>query len=85
MLLGTPVVCANVGGIPSMITDGLEGLLFEKGNSEGLAEAVIKLWDDEKLADKLGKNARIRAKRTHDGERNFNRLIEIYQAIGDKK
>jgi len=85
MLLGTPVVCANVGGVPSMITDGLEGLLFEKGNTEKLAEAVIKLWDDEKLAEKLGKNARIRAKRTHDGERNFNRLIEIYQAIGDKK
>lgn len=85
MLLGTPVVCANVGGVPSMISDGLEGLLFEKGNDQGLAEAVIKLWDDEKLAEKLGKNARIRANRTHDGERNFNRLIEIYQAIEDKK
>lgn len=85
MLLGTPVVCANVGGVPSMVTDGLEGLLFEKGSKEGLAEAILKIWDDDGLAQKLGRNARIRAKRTHDGERNFNRLIEIYQAIEGKK
>lgn len=85
MLLGTPVVCANVGGVPSMVTDGLEGLLFEKGSKDGLAEAILKIWDDDGLAQKLGRNARIRAKRTHDGERNFNRLIEIYQAIEGKK
>jgi len=85
MLLGVPVVCANVGGVPSMVEDGLEGLLFEKGNAKELAEALLKIWDDETLAGRLGKNAAIRARRTHDGDKNFNRLIEIYRAIEDKK
>lgn len=85
MLLGVPVVCANVGGVPSMVKDGKEGLLFEKGNAKQLAEAVIKIWDEDSLAEKLGKEAQIRAKKTHDREANVNRLMEIYHAIGDSK
>ena len=81
MLLGMPVVCANVGGVPSVIEGEKEGLLFEKGNAKALAEAVISLWDDDAKALKLGKNAQIRAKRNHDGERNFSRLLEIYRQI----
>lgn len=83
MLLGMPVVCAEVGGVPSVMEGGKEGILFEKGNAKALADAVIALWDDEVLAQKLGKNAQLRARRSHDGERNFNRLMEIYHAIGD--
>ena len=85
MLLGVPVVCANVGGVPSMVRDEVEGLLFEKGNAKQLAEAVIRIWDEDSLAVKLGKAAKIRAKRTHDRETNLNRLMEIYRTIGDSK
>lgn len=85
MLLGMPVVSANVGGVPSVIEGGKEGILFEKGNAKALAEAVITLWDDEMMAQKLGKNAQLRARRSHDGERNFRRLLEIYRAIGDNQ
>ena len=85
MLLGVPVVCADVGGVSSMVTDNSEGLLFEKGNAEQLAEAVIKIWDDERVAEKLGKAAKVRAMKTHNREKNFERLMEIYQAIGDEK
>jgi len=84
MLLGVPIVCANVGGVPSMVTDQKEGLLFEKGNVKQLADAIIKIWDEEGLAERLGKTAKIRAHKTHDGEQNFKRLLEIYQAIEDK-
>ena len=33
------------------------------------------------LAEKLGKAAAIRAKKVHDGDANFRRLVEIYRAI----
>ena len=88
MLLGMPVVASFVGGIPDMVTDGKDGLLVPKENPQALAEAIIKLWSEEKGADgltpaeRLGENAAKRARITHDNARNYQRLMEIYEDIG---
>ena len=87
MLLGTPVIAPRVGGIPSMITDRREGLLYEGGNVEELADTLITLWKDESvlpLSGRLSKAAVMRARTAHDPERNFNRLKEIYRDIAEK-
>lgn len=88
MLLGVPVAASDVGGIPDMVTDGKDGILFQMGNVEALAEAVSRLWDEEKdpegltLAQRLSGQAAKRALEVHDGERNYLRLLEIYRQIG---
>lgn len=87
MLLGTPVIAARVGGIPSMITDRKEGLLYTGNNVDELADTVIELWKDESflpLAGRLAKAAVMRARAAHDPEANFNRLKEIYKEINEK-
>lgn len=80
MLLGVPVVAANVGGIPDMITHEKDGLLFESGNAKQLAEAIIRVFHGE-LAEKLSAKARERAAKVHDGASNYRRLMEIYEYI----
>lgn len=88
MLLGVPVVASFVGGIPDMLTDGKEGLLVPKENEQALAEAILRIWSKEQdadgltLAQRLSQNAVNRAKVTHDGDRNYQRLLEIYEDIG---
>lgn len=88
MLLGVPVAASDAGGIPDMVTDGKDGILFQMGNVEALAEAVSRLWDEEKdpegltLAQRLSGQAAKRALEVHDGERNYLRLLEIYRQIG---
>ncbi len=81
MLLGVPVVASRVGGIPSLIAEEEEGLLFEACNADGLAEDIIRIWKDDNLAMKLSAKARERAVLTHDADANFRRLIEIYEEI----
>lgn len=81
MCLGVPVVASAVGGIPSMLAHEKEGLLFEKGNTRALAEAVKRLWKDDGLCERLSQGASFKAKATHDGEKNFSRLMEIYKEI----
>ncbi|MBR5597803.1 MAG: glycosyltransferase family 4 protein [Lachnospiraceae bacterium] len=81
MLLGTPVVASYTGGIPSMVTDGKEGLLFEKGNVTALAKAIMKTWEDSALVDEMSKNAGNRARQTHDADENYKTLIAIYKNI----
>ena len=82
MLLGTPVVAARVGGIPSMINDGKDGILFEKADPESLAKAILQIWDEPVIAGVYGENAKKHALLTHDPDTNYDRLLEIYREIG---
>ncbi len=81
MLLGVPAIAARVGGIPGIMEDGVEGILYEPNDPDSLAEAVDKIWSDEDLRGKLTQNARKRALTDHDPEKNYKRLLEIYDEI----
>lgn len=81
MLLGMPSVAANTGGIPTIFFDKKDGLLFEKGNVDALAECVIEMFSDMGKMEQYGKTARIHAMDTHNPDKNYQRLLEIYQEI----
>jgi glycosyltransferase involved in cell wall biosynthesis len=53
-----PVIAANVGGLAEYFTDGVNGLLFEKGNVRELAETIVKLLNDRPLLTKMQDQAR---------------------------
>ncbi len=85
MLLGVPAVAAKVGGIPDMLTDKRDGVLFEKGNPEELKKAILQIWDEPVIAAVYGDNAREHARITHDADANYERLMEIYRTIDEGK
>lgn len=86
-LLGVPVAASMTGGIPDMIEDGKDGLLFPVGDVKKMAEQIEALWNrtrDENglcLAERISEGARRKARITHDGEANYLRLLEIYDKI----
>lgn len=81
MLLGVPVVASRTGGIPSMVEDGVTGLLFHNEDAEDLADSIDRIWSDQALAKELSANERSRASHIHDGNKNYERLLEIYREI----
>jgi glycosyltransferase involved in cell wall biosynthesis len=50
---GLPVVASRVGGLPEMIRDGDNGLLFEEGNLDELTQALARLLADAPLRQEL--------------------------------
>lgn len=56
MLEGKPVVAANVDAIPNIIKDGENGILVPPDDSKAAAKAIIKIYSDKLLAEKLRKN-----------------------------
>jgi glycosyltransferase involved in cell wall biosynthesis len=52
-----PVVASRVGGIPDLVQDGINGLLVEPGDAEGLADALVRVLDEPELAGRLGAGA----------------------------
>ncbi len=89
-LLGVPAAASQAGGIPDIIEDGKDGLLFPVGDVEKLAGAIERIWDrtkdenGETLSQRLSRRAREKARIIYDGERNYARLLEIYEAVGKK-
>jgi len=57
---GKPVIGAKIGGIPELIEDGKDGLLFESSNNEDLAEKINYLLKNSNKIIEMGKNAKKR-------------------------
>ncbi|WP_344714924.1 glycosyltransferase family 4 protein [Winogradskyella damuponensis] len=58
MALGLPVVSTNVGGLPFLISNNIDGILVEPKNVNAMVGAIIKLSSDEDNRNKLVSNAR---------------------------
>ncbi len=50
---GLPVVASRIGGIPEVIADEVNGLLFEPGNAGDLTRQLRRLIDEPQLLDRL--------------------------------
>jgi glycosyltransferase involved in cell wall biosynthesis len=50
---GVPVVGSRRGGIPEMVLDGVNGLVFEPDDPASLVSAIVKLRDDPALLSSL--------------------------------
>ncbi|WP_159617401.1 D-inositol-3-phosphate glycosyltransferase [Arthrobacter zhaoguopingii] len=58
---GTPVLAANVGGLPQAVSDGRTGLLVEGHSAGGWAAALERLFDDTGYREALGRGAAVHA------------------------
>lgn len=81
MLLGVPCVASYVGGIPDMLEHGTEGFLYQHNAPYMLAHYIMKIFDDDILANKFSCKSREKALKMYDQDQNTKRLIEIYKEI----
>ena len=77
MAMGCPLVAARIGGIPEMVDDGSNGLLFEPARPSDLADKLERLLDDRALAARLGHQAGLDAARRFSPE-SVARASELF-------
>lgn len=79
--LGKPVIGSNIGGIPELIEDGVDGFLFEPGNAEELSEKIAYLISQPRLREEMGKNAQKKMEEKYNPEVYYQRLMGVYQKL----
>jgi glycosyltransferase involved in cell wall biosynthesis len=85
MACGRPVIGTRVGGIPEMIEDEITGLLVSPGDPNGLAESLLRLLEDPKLAEAMGRRGRAKVESLFTEEkyfRGFTELLTLADAVG---
>ncbi|OCR00680.1 glycosyl transferase [Oscillatoriales cyanobacterium USR001] len=80
MAAGTPVVAARSGGIPDIVTDGVNGYLFDPTDEEGAIAAAQRLFAHPSERETLRHNARIEAERWGWAAAT-NQLRRYYQSV----
>ncbi len=78
MVAGVPPIATSVGGVPEVMEEGRTGFLAAQGDVAGLAEAVVRLLDDDVLRRRVGSQAREEALRRFPAEEMIDRLDALY-------
>ena len=76
---GVPVICSRLGAMREIVEDGQTGLHFTPGDAEDLAKKVQWAWNHPEEIERMGEAARREYERKYTAEKNYPRLMEIYQ------
>ncbi len=77
MALEKAVVGSNAGGISDLIKDGKNGFLFEKGNSDDLANKLRVLLKDKNLTIEMGKEGKKFVQENFSNEKYIENYIQM--------
>ena len=80
MACGKPVIGTNVGGIPSLIRDGVNGFLVPPNDPQAIAEKIIYLLSQEDKAKRMGAKGKEFVARTFSTEK----YVEGYARVLDE-
>ena len=81
MLVGTPSIATFVGGVPSILKDGVEGKLVPSGDPAALAGAIRRWFLHPEEAEAGVEAARQTALNRHDAKRNAEATLAVYRQL----
>ncbi len=76
-----PVIATNVGGIPEIVRDGVNGILVPPGDPKALSRAIISLLKNKDLAGRIAKEGFHLAKEKFSVERMARDTKKIYDRL----
>jgi glycosyltransferase involved in cell wall biosynthesis len=80
-LVGMPCVASYVGGIPSLVEEGVTGWMYPVGDAVALAKRIRDIFLNDDLAISLGQNARQAALQRHDPSAVTASVLETYRSV----
>jgi glycosyltransferase involved in cell wall biosynthesis len=81
MAMEVPVVATRIAGLPTLVEDGVSGLLIPPQNGGELTAALSRVITDRKLAADLGAAGRQRIEEKFSFARRMEKIVAIYDAV----
>jgi glycosyltransferase involved in cell wall biosynthesis len=77
--LAKAVVATDIGGIPEMVEDGVNGYLFPLEDAGVLTARLEKLLLEPVLRREMGQRGREKAESLYNSRRHYEKMMEIYK------
>jgi glycosyltransferase involved in cell wall biosynthesis len=81
---GLPVIASRLGNMAEMVTDRVNGLLFGPADSGDLAAVIEWALAHPDELEQMGAHARSEFEQKYTPQKNYQALMEIYQAVLDR-
>lgn len=78
---GRCVVASDVGGIPSLVEHGKDGLLFESDDLDAYTSAILELAESRDRRRAMARAGRMKARAQYSWDVITDRLVEIYEQV----
>lgn len=85
MMLGKPTIAANSAGSTEIISDGIDGILYEPGNEHDLASKIIRLIQSPDLAKLIAEKGRQSTRKRFGEKHRFDELMQHFSSLPRKK
>lgn len=83
---GRAVIGGRAGGIPDVVRDGQNGFLVHPDDHGGIAEAIVRILSDRRLAERLGAQARKDAEPwQYTADEYADSVVELVERVADRK
>ena len=80
MACETPIVCSDILGFRDVVENNREAVMVPRGDTDALADAIVRLIDDETLRLRLGKRGREESLQ-YDWSRVTEQVLDVYHSV----
>lgn len=81
LALGKPVIGTDIGGIPELIDDGVDGLVVPVSNAGALSEAIGSLAENSAMTRQMGEAAREKIESRFSPAAHLQSVRQIYEQV----
>ena len=85
MAASKPVIASNVGGIPEIVEDGVNGYIVSPYNYKKTAYCIMDLLNNPKKAKEMGLIGRKMIEKKFNMETSIKKLIKTYKRLQSQK
>ena len=76
---GKPVIGADIGGIPELIEDGVDGFLVPSGGQEALRDRLLWMFNHKDEAIEMGRRGRHKMEIAFNADIHYERIMNVYR------
>jgi len=79
MAFGKPIIASNIGGIPELIHNNINGLIYQFDNTSELAKNIKYLYDNDEEIQRMGKESYKLALKNFNEDFHYNQIMALYR------
>lgn len=80
MACETPIVCSDILGFRDVVADGREALMVPSGDRDAIADGLVRVLENPRLAQRLGRTGRANAL-DYSWASVTSRVLDVYQSV----